>query len=64
MVGPLIPSLGEECVAKVILVEFFAGGVARSTNGGSNTPNKSKKNRDFDPTKGFAGQDITSGRWY
>jgi len=59
VVEPLVPDLGEECVTKVISVVCVNGGAMTNTNRGSNTPQKMRQNRDFDPTKGYPGEDIS-----
>ena len=53
---PLVPSSGEECVAKVIVVVKIAGGAAFGANRGRTTLQQKKKA--FDPTKGYPGDDI------
>ena len=64
VVEPLTPSPAEECVVKVILLVWFAGGAASYMNEGSTILRKSSKKRDFDPTKGYAGQDISQNCRY
>ena len=62
MVEPLLPSSGEECVSKVIPFEYVVGGKAALSTGGSATLQRKKQEREFDPTRGFAGQDIRNVR--
>ena len=60
VVGPLLLGLGEGCVSKVILVVWAAGGAAPSTMERSATLQNKRQKREFDPTRGFPGEDIRS----
>ena len=62
VVGPLLLGPGEGCVSKVILVVWTAGGAALQTKEGSATLQNKKQKREFDPTRGFPGEDIRSYR--
>ena len=52
----LVPASGEECVSKVICL-MYAGGAA-AKDGGRTAPQKKKRKREFNPTRGYPGEDI------
>ena len=56
--GPLVPSTGEECVSKEIVVVFIVGGAATGTNRGRTALQQRKQKREYDPTRGCPGEDI------
>ena len=58
VVEPLVPASGEECVSKVTSVMWAAGGAEAIMKGGRSTPKKRQQKREFDPTRGYPGEDI------
>ena len=58
VVEPLVPASGEECVSKVISVMRAAGSAEAIMKGGRSTPKKRQQKREFDPTRGYPGEDI------
>ena len=60
VVEPLVPSSAEKCVVKEIQLVHVVSGAAARPNGGSGILQESRQYRDFDPTRGYAGQDITT----
>ena len=61
VVVPLFLCSGEECVANEFPEVLVVGAAAAFYRGGRATLEKDKRStRDFDPTRGFAGQDIKS----
>ena len=62
VVVPLLSCWGDECVSKETVVIFIAGAAAIFERQGRAIPAKSKQlSWEFDPTKGYAGQDILAG---
>ena len=53
VVEPLVPDLGEKCVAKVIQVERVVGGASTCTNGGSTAPGRAVRQGNSIPPGGF-----------
>ena len=58
MGGPLVPGADEECVAKVILFVWTAGGVATHTTERRATLQRMLRQREFDATRGYPGEDV------
>ena len=59
VVEPLIQFSGERYVSKVIVAVLVAGGKAACTNRGRTASlQQRKQKREFNPTKGFPGEDI------
>ena len=57
--GPLLCRKGEECAAKESCVFVLMGEHRHFSRGGRATSKKSReKIREFDPTRGFPGEDI------
>jgi len=56
---PLVPASGEECVSKVIWLLFTGGAVTKV--GGRTALQKRKQEREFNPTRGYPGEDILLG---
>ena len=57
--GPLVPFSGERCVSKVIVAVLVAGGKVTCTDRGRAASQQQRgQKREFDPTKGFPGEDI------
>ena len=57
----LLSFWGDECVSKETVVIFLAGGAAFCARRGRAIPAKSEQfSWEFDPTKGYAGQDISA----
>ena len=55
---PLVPSTEEQREPRVIVVVFFVGGATVYTNRGRTALQQKRQNREFNPTKGFPGEDI------
>ena len=55
---PLVPSSGEQCVSKVIVKVLVVGGKAACTDRGRTALQQKRQKREFNPTKGFPGEDI------
>ena len=59
VVVPLQWQREDECVSKVIYKEYNAGGAAAEPCEGSRILDKKRQPREYNPTRGYPGQDIT-----
>lgn len=55
---PLAPSVEEQCVSKVIVVVLVVGGKAARIDRGRTALQQKRQKREYNPTKGFPGEDI------
>ena len=56
---PLVPLLEERCVSKEIVTTLVAGGKVTCVDRGRTALHQQRgQKREFDPTKGFPGEDI------
>ena len=59
---PLVPSPGEQCVSKVIVAVLVVGGKTACIDRGRTALQQKRQKREFNPTKGFPGEDISTAR--